>query len=324
MLKSIFRRFSGSSHAAMTQFTLPPVVFEIAPGFVAGAGIEGSSRKGRRVRTMALESLSAKSVDPHLMRPNVTATDDLSRAATSLISEVGNGEGRYGLVVPDGAVRVALLSFESLPEDPAEAEALIRWRMRDKLPFNTEEARATFQVLSKEPGRIEILALAMRMSVIAEYEAPFASLNGGAALIVPATVALLPLLPEKDTKVQVLINVCGNWLTVTVLSGARPCAWRTRELESQDSFSPSREIASEAARVLASAQEIVGNGLSRVWLCARPPLEKELASTIAAALNQEVLPLRPGTDLSSLLPAERRSVFEQFGATMAGLVANAN
>ena len=324
MLDFIKRRMWGGAHGAIATFTLPPVVFEIAPGFVAGAGIELSRRKGRKVRAVALESIQPKAVDPHLMRANVTAADDLTRAAANLISTVGTGEGRYGLVVPDGAVRVAILSFESLPESPVEAEALIRWRMKDKLPFNSDEARATFQVLSEEPGRIEILALAMRTSVIAEYEAPFARLNGGAELIVPAAVALLPLLPQGETRVQLLINVCRNWLTVVVLSGARPCAWRTRELDPRDIENYSREIASESARVLASARERSGEGLGRAWLCARPPAEKDLTTAITTALDHEVIPLRPGTELSSLLPAGGRSVFEQFGATVAGLVANLN
>src|SRR5262245_5758401 len=157
MLTSLIRRLMGSGHSATAQFTLPPVVFEIAPGFVSAAGFEGSGRKGRRIRKVALESINPQTLDPHLMRANVTAPDDLSRTSASLIAAVGNGGDRYGLIVPDGCVRASIMSFESLPASPQEAEALIRWRMKDKLPFNNEEARATFQVLRDEPGRIEIL-----------------------------------------------------------------------------------------------------------------------------------------------------------------------
>ncbi len=324
MLNFLKKRIWGSAHTATAHFTLPSVLFEVAPGFLAGAGIEGSRRKGRKVRAVALEALKAQTLDPHLSRANIADSEDFARAAASLISAVGNGDGRWGLVLPDGSMRVAILSFESLPEDAEAAEALIRWRMKDKLPFNAEEARATFQVLRDEPGQIEILAVAMRTSVIAEYEAPFASLNGGAALIVPASVALLPLLPDQGAGVQLLIHACGNWLTVVVVAGSRPCAWRTRELDPRDTAHFSHEVASEAARVLASASDQAPVELGRVWLCARPPSEKELASAIAAALGHDVTPMRPPSELGSLLAADGRSVFEQFGATVAGLVANAS
>jgi len=258
-----------------------------------------------------------------LSRANITNTEEFSRVTSSLIPAVGNADGRFGLVLPDGAMRVALLSFEDLPHNSDAAEALIRWRMKDKLPFNVEEARATYQVLSQAPGRIEILALAMRASVIAEYEAAFSSLNGGAALIVPATVALLPLLPEAGSSAQMLIHVCDQWLTIVVIADGVPCAWRTRELDPADLPNYEREIATEAARVLASTREQVHSDLSRVWFCARPAAESKLTAMISETLDRDVTPLRPPAELVSMLTPADRSIFEQFGTTIAGLMANA-
>lgn len=324
MLSSTSHRILGSGHHTTARFMLPPVVFEIAPGFVSGAALAGSKRKGRNVERLSLQALSPQAVDPHLSRANITDTEEFGRAAASLISAVGGGDGRFGLVLPDGAMRVAILSFEDLPKDSDSAEALIRWRMKDKLPFNTEEARATYQVLSEAPGHIEVLAVAMRSSVIAEYEAAFASLNGGAELILPATVALLPLLPQASSGAQVLIHVCGNWLTIVVMSDLTPCAWRTRELDPLDQGHADREIASEAARVLASVHDRIHADLGRVWLCARPPLEKHVGEAVASTLDRDVTPLRPPVDLVSTLGPADRAIFEQFGTTIAGLMANAN
>jgi hypothetical protein len=322
MLKFIKKRFLSSAHGGTARFTLPSVVYEIAPGFVAGVSFEGSRRHARKVRQVSLEAIQAQTLDPHLSHANVIDGADFKRATSGLISSVGNGGGRYGLVLPDGAVRVAVLSFETLPDDAEEAESLIRWRMKDKLPYNAEEARATFQVLNEEAGHIEILAIAMRAAVIAEYEAAFASLNGGASLILPATVALLPLLPETEPRGQLLLHVCGNWLTAVVVAGSKPCVWRTRELDPRDAVHLNQEVASEAVRVLASARDRLQADLGRAWLCARPPAEKDLAAAVSAAVNHEVEILRPNSELGSQLSADDRSVFELFGATMAGLVAN--
>ena len=323
MLESLTRRWTSGPHGGTTQFTLPPVLYEVAPGFVAGVRLEGSRRQGRRVRQLAFEPIPAQTLDPHLSHANIAEPEEMKRAATRLITTVGNGGGRYGLILPDGAVRVALLTFESLPDASHEAETLIRWRMKDKLPFPPDEARATFQVVGKDPGHLEILAVAMRNSVIAEYEAAFASTNGGAALILPATIALLPLLPETDLRGQLLIHVCGHWLTAVVVAGSRPCVWRTRELDPRDAENQNQEIASEAVRVLASARDRLHADLGRVWLLARPAAGAELAAAIAADLEREVELIKPGHELGALLTAGERPAFEQFGATVAGLVANA-
>ncbi len=323
MLKAFIKKITGGGRASTAHFMLPPVVFEIAPGFVSGAAIEGSRRGGRQLRKIGLRSLDAASLEPHLSHANILNTEEFGRAAAELISRVGNGDGRYGLILPDGAMRVALLSFESLPEDAEAAEALIRWRMRDKLPFNAEEARVSYQILSRPPGPIEVLALAMRVSVIEEYEASFASLNGKSALILPATVALLPLLPEMSSGLQVLIHVCGDWLTVVVLSGSTPLAWRTRELDPLDATHFDREVASESARLVASVRDRTQEDVGRAWLCARPPGEKNLVSTIADTMGHDVGIIRVPSELVSQFGADERARFDQFGAPIAGIVANA-
>lgn len=322
MLQFFTRKWSAIMHAGCARFTLPPVVYEIAPGFVAAARLDGSGRQKRRIRSIGVEPINTQTLAPHLSRANVADAEDLRRATGSLMSTIGNGGGRYGLIVPDGAVRVAVLSFESLPDDPLEAEALIRWRMKDKLPYNPEEARATFQVLSSEPGHMEVLAIAVRAAVLAEYETALAPSNDGAALILPATVALLPLLSEGGARGQLLLHVCANWMTATVVAGAGPCVWRARELEPEAMGSRAREVASEAVRVLASARDRLQADLGRACLCVRPQPDDELVSAVSSAVGRKVELMTPRVELGALLSSSDRAVFEQFGATVAGLVAN--
>jgi hypothetical protein len=106
------------------------------------------------------------------------------------------------------------------------------------------------------------------------------------------------------------------------VAGSQLCVWRTRELDPRDAAHQNQEIASEAVRVLASARDRLQADLGRAWLCARPAAGKDLTTVVAAALDHEVEVLRPRPELSALLSADDRSTFEQFGATVAGLVAN--
>ena len=119
------------------------------------------------------------------------------RQAMEACERVGNGGGRIGLLIPDVSARVALLQFEDLPDNRRQADALVRWKMREYLPYAPEEARLAYQILTRQPNQIELLAIAVRNSVLAEFEGALTGVSrGGAALILPSTVALLPLLPE--------------------------------------------------------------------------------------------------------------------------------
>jgi hypothetical protein len=319
----IKKRILGARGHGMARFTLPAVVFEIEPGFVSGARLEGSARQGRRVGCMGVQELAPHSLVPHPSRPNVANQEEIRRAIQEVAGAVGNGTSRVGLVVPDGAVRVAVLSFETLPDDPKDAEALVRWRMKERLPYAPEEARVSFQVLSREPGQVEVLAVAARNSVLFEYEAALEPIDGGPVLTLPATLALLPLLPEGETGGQLLLHVHSHYVTAVVVAGSRPRLWRTRELDLATGEDPAKAVACEAARILASARDHLKTDLERAWLCARPALSPETVSAVAGAISRDVEVLTPRPDLGAALPSEERTLFEQFGATVAGLLANA-
>jgi hypothetical protein len=318
----IKKRILGVRGHGMARFTLPAVVFEIEPGFVSGARLEGSARQGRRVSCMGVQELAPHSLVPHPSRPNVANQEEIRRAIQEVAGVIGNGASRVGLVVPDGAVRVAVLSFETLPDDPKDAEALVRWRMKDRLPYAPEEARVSFQVLSREPGQVEVLVVAARKSVLAEYEAALDPINGGPVLILPATLALLPLLPEGETGGHLLLHVHSHYVTAVLVAGSRPCLWRSRELDSVTGEDLAKAVASEAARILASARDHGKADLGRAWFCARPAASPETVSAVAGAISHDVEVLAPRPDLGAALPSEERTLFEQFGATVAGLLAN--
>ncbi|MGH9649961.1 MAG: hypothetical protein ACRD3I_05765 [Terriglobales bacterium] len=316
------KRISVGHGSSLARFTMPTVVFETQPGFVLAARLESASRQARRVRRVGVRRLEPGALEPHAGKANIVKPDELRRAVKEVTELIGNGSGRYGLVVPDGAVRVSIESFETLPDDALEAEALVRWKMRDKLPFAPEEARISIQVLGREPGHVEILAVAARGAVLAEYESAIESANGNMALLLPATATLLPLLPESSRRGQLLLHVCSRWMTSVVVIGSRPCYWRTRELDAAAAEETAREVASEAARILASTRDRLHADLERAWLCARPAAGSEMVAAVAAAVSHEVEVLAPRVDLGADLSAEERTLFGQFGATVAGIISN--
>lgn len=319
--KLITQRFKPATAGGTAQFVLPGVVIEIEPNFVVGARLEGSRRSARRLRRLGVRPLESPVVMPHPSKPNLTDGDDLRRAVQEVAELVGNGNGRLGLIVPDRVVRAGVLSFETLPGDTAEAESIIRWRLRGNLPFPPEEARVSFQVVGRERGHVEVLAIAARVSVLAEYEAMLEPVNGRPVLTLPATAALLPLLPDEGEP-QILVHACAGWVTTVVVAAGRVCSWRTRDLARAPQADWPGEVAFETARVMASCQDQLSVRIRRAWACARPPAPRELARALEGATSCEVGLLTPSAELAGNLTPEERSLFEHFGAPVAGLAAN--
>src|SRR5262249_32063515 len=145
-----------------------------------------------------------------------------------------------------------------------------RWRMKDTLPFPLEEARVSHQVVVRDGERIEVLAVAAKASVLAEYERALEKVCGGPALVLPATLALLPLLPETQGAGHLLVHLCSGSITSAVTAGNRLRLWRTRQLGRLESSELCRQAQAEAARVMASCRDHLKVEISRVWLCARP------------------------------------------------------
>ena len=318
MNRSIFKKWlglGGQKHAG--HFVTPTFALELEPGFVAAARLNPAKRQ---VQSIGVQDLPPGVLVPSPNKTNVTDSATLRRVIGEVAKAVGSASGRVGLIIPDVAARVALLQFEALPDNHQEAEALVLWRMREYLPYVPEEARLSFQVLSKQPDSLEVLGVAVRGTVLTEYESAMAAVNGGPALVLPASVALLPLLPE-DGGGQLLLHLCPGALTAAVVAANRVRYWRTRPLEG-GAVNNLEEVAREATRVLATCQDNLGVQIQNVWFCARPPAEAEVADALATAASRELSPLPADFALGGGFPSGQREAFASIGTTFAGLLAN--
>ncbi len=312
------KRLALGNHTFTGTFVAPSLALDLEPGFVAAARLNPSKRQ---VLSVGVRHLPAGAIVPSPNKSNLANNSAVGQAITEVIERVGNAGGRLGLLIPDVSVRVALLQFETLPTDRQEAETLVRWKMREYLPYAPEEARLTYQVVGKQPDLLEILAVAVRSSVLAEFEAALDGLNRGVpALVLPATVALLPLLPE-DAGGQLLLHLCPGALTAVVIAFNRIRYWRTRPLGG-DAASNAEEVGREAARVLATCQDNLSVHVENVWYCARPLADPEVEAALAKALGRELCPLPSNFAPAGGLPTGQSETFEQFGMPFAGLVAN--
>ena len=184
-------------------------------------------------------------------------------------------------------MRVAVLRFETLSSRREEAEALVRWKIGSFLPFPPEEARVSYQLLSKSEQSVEVLAMAVRNSVVTEYEAALEDLGAGPALVLPATAALLPLLPAGHQGSQVLVHVCSGSVTSVVVVGDGISFWRNRQSE-RATAAGDEEVVSEFARVVAACRDHLKSEIEEVYIYVRPPAISSLDNEIGKVTGRRV------------------------------------
>ncbi len=322
-LDQIVEKLMPVSRKGGVPFTLPPAVLEVQPGFVAGARFERKRQGHRGLRRVSFAKFDPQAVEPSIGRDNVAGGEELRGALRRATEAIGLGDSRFALLVPDAAVRVSLLSFESIPSKAQEFEALLCWRMKDNLPFSTEDARLSYQENWRDEKEVEILVLAAKANVLAEYEAELGAVEASAVLVLPSTAALLPLMPENGGEPQLLIHLCGDWVTSAVVCGNRLRFWRTRRLNPGTSGGVCAELIPEAARAFASMRDRFGMEIAAVGLAARPQASGELALQLESALGRSVREL-PGIGAYGMaLPQTEQQAFMNYGAPFAGLLQNA-
>lgn len=199
------------------------------------------------------------------------------------------------LIVPDATARVLLLDFDSLPAKPAEALAVIRFRLKKLLPFDSDQSAVSYQIMSSEKSGVRVLAVAMPNSVLEEYEQAIVAAGYIPGAVLPSTLAALAVLGEQQPA-ALLVNAGHGGITTAIVRSGVLLLHRSLEL-AEDSVDEDLDpmpggydrIEAEAAaeaRVLASAEaEMRGREIAQ-------------AVSVASAYFEDTLAQLPETILS--------------------------
>jgi hypothetical protein len=81
-------------------------------------------------------------------------------------------------------------------------------------------------------------------------------------------------------------------------------------------------VITEAARVLASSRDHMRLEIVRAWFCMRPPASADFSGAVGRAILHELSILGPNRNVGAALPQQERSIFEDLGAPVGGLLMN--
>ena len=168
---------------------------------------------GSAIDVHTVRRLEKDVVRPSLSAGNVTNGSALGNVISSALSALGGRKRDVVAVIPDAAVRVLLLDFDTLPEKTTEAEPIVRFRLRKSVPFDADQAALSFQNYRKSEG-VKVLAALTPREVLQEYESAFQGAGYEPGFVLPATLAALNGV-EAD-RPTLLVKADGNFISVAI------------------------------------------------------------------------------------------------------------
>jgi len=205
---------------------------------------------------------TASPAAPNFARPQ------LYRDALAALSPGPLRRTAAALVIPDYAVRMAILDFEEFPAGEEERNALLRFRLRKSVPFHIEEAQLAYAIQVEEAKHIEVLTVAIALPILLEYEGIFTDAGYRVGLVTPSSLAALRLC-TGEKGLTMLAKAAGSTLSVLLVEQDR-----LRLIRSLDLSSGGEELEKEEHTVLpllqqtiAFAEDQIGQPVARIFLC---------------------------------------------------------
>ncbi len=181
---------------------------------------------GRSLEACAAHELAPGSVVPDLVEVNLRQRDSVKDALQAALHSVAGRTHDVIAVVPDAAVRVVLLEFDTLPSDSEEAASVVRFRMKKSLPFDVEKARVSYQARKSNAG-VRVVAAVALSSVVEDYEIAFHQAGFNPGVVLPSMLAALGA--AEGRRPTLVVKVDSRTISIAILNDDHLELFRTLE-----------------------------------------------------------------------------------------------
>jgi type IV pilus assembly protein PilM len=270
-----------------TTIRLPHIACEVTAHGVAALRSEG---KPGTIGAMHSHALPAGAVTPSLNAQNVQDMHALVEAIEQALTSAGGRGQDVIAVLPDAAVRVTLLDFDSLSEQRQEANAGVRFRLRKSLPFDIEKAALSFDA-QQTPHGLHVAASVVLQSVLEEYESAFRAAGCSPGVVLPSSLGALGAV--DDDKPTMLLKIVPDATSIAVVKDGQLLLFRILEGTAAGALTAAR-MADDIFPSLVYFQDNYGVSVEQLLVSGVPELH-ELSGALEQQTGVKVRELiRPG------------------------------
>jgi len=207
----------------MSSGSKPKVACEIAADRVLAGRV---SDRGKAIEMCAAAELSPGAVVPDLIEPNLKERSAICASIRETLSSVSGRSRDVIAVLPDAAVRVVILDFDTLPSKRSEAEGVVRFRLKKSLPFDVDKAKISYQTESSATG-VRLIAAVALSSVVEDYESAFREAGYTPGVVLPSMLAALGA--ADASRPTLVVKVDARTTSIAILDKQQLLLFRTLE-----------------------------------------------------------------------------------------------
>lgn len=212
-----------------------PKTAALRPGLaceIAAAGIVAArAGKGGQEFRSAFAPLPAGVFFTGLKEPGFSGRAALVSSLRETLDEVSQHDSKLTLLIPDSAVRVLLLDFDTLPSNHEDVLPIVRFRMRKLVPFDVEKAAISYQRMAPKDDAVRILCAVSPAAVLGEYESAVREAGYEPGVVLPSTLAALAGISGDEPSLVVHRN--GDSITTAIAQGNELLLHRTLEVSEE-------------------------------------------------------------------------------------------
>jgi type IV pilus assembly protein PilM len=286
------RKMSSTSNIAK-----PKLACEIAADRVLAGRL---SDGGEGLEASAARELAPGSVIPDLVENNLRQREAVRAGIEAVLGSVAGRSKDLIAIVPDAAVRVMLVEFDTLPSDRDEALAVVRFRLKKSLPFDVEKATVSYHA-QKVNNEVRVVAAVAMASVIEDYETVFRTAGYDPGVVLPSMLAALGAADAK--RPTLVIKVDAHTTSIAILNENQLQLFRTLE-NTRGVTITGEQLAEEVYPSVVFFQDTYHLNIERIYVAGLPE-----SGGAAPALRAQT-----GAEVQELVASS------QLGATAGGAV----
>ncbi len=179
----------------------------------------------------AVESLPAGALVPSAVETNIVNSAAVKTPVANVCERLRAANEDVAMILPDTVIRVFVQHFEDFPRSAAEAEPMLRWKLKKSVPFEADETLISYMRQAPRESGIDVVTALARLRIIREYESLIEGLGLSPGVVLSSSLAAISLL--DDDKPTLLARVSGTTLTTAIVRRGVLCGYRCTDLPAQ-------------------------------------------------------------------------------------------
>ena len=283
----------------------PPLAIEIGLDSVAGA---------RWTRTGGVDSYGVEALPPGALVPSAVETNIINSAALksafeSVCTRLRAKDESVALILPDPVIRVFVQHFDDFPRSKAEADPMLRWKLKKSVPFEVDETLISYMRQAPREAGVDVVTALARLRIVREYEslAEAAGLHPG--VVLSSSLAAIALV--EANRPTLLARVSGPSLTTAIVREGVLCGYRCTELPAQGAGLTPHMLLEDIYPVAAYYQDTWQEGIQSVRVAGLGHRLPEFVQPLEEEFHCEVRSLLQAGISNGHIPADARPLADR-------------